>query len=62
MLVLSRKAMETIAIGEEIEVIVRRINGNRVTLAIRAPYNVRIVRGELLGKAPTLKAPEVEHA
>lgn len=47
MLVLSRKAGERIQIGEGITVEVRRVAGNRVTLAIEAPKDVRILRGEL---------------
>ena len=47
MLVLSRKAGERIQIGEDISLEVRRIAGNRVTIAFRAPRDVRILRGEL---------------
>lgn len=47
MLVLSRKMGERIHIGEEIFVEVRRVAGNRVTLAVSAPRSVRILRGEL---------------
>lgn len=47
MLVLSRKMGERIHIGEDIFVEVRRVAGNRVTLAVCAPKNVRILRGEL---------------
>lgn len=47
MLVLSRKVGEKLVIGENIEVVVSRICGNRVTLAVGAPHDVRIVRGEL---------------
>ena len=47
MLVLSRKMGERIHIGEEIFVEVRRVAGNRVTLAVCAPKTVRILRGEL---------------
>ena len=47
MLVLSRKMGERIHIGEDIFVEVRRVAGNRVTLAICAPKSVRILRGEL---------------
>lgn len=47
MLVLSRKVGERIHIGEDIFVEVRRIAGNRVTIAIEAPREVRILRGEL---------------
>jgi carbon storage regulator len=47
MLVLSRKMGERIHIGEDIFVEVRRVAGNRVTLAVCAPKHVRILRGEL---------------
>jgi carbon storage regulator len=47
MLVLSRKLGERLFIGEDIVLIVNKIAGNRVTLAIEAPNHVRIVRGEL---------------
>lgn len=63
MLVLSRKASERIQIGENITVEVRRIAGNRVTIAIEAPRDIRILRGELQQAAdefsdePTESAP-----
>jgi carbon storage regulator CsrA len=47
MLVLSRKAGETINIGEGVKVSVIRLEGGRVRLGIEAPENVRILRGEL---------------
>ena len=47
MLVLSRKVGEAIHIGEDITVIVSRIDGNRVRLALTAPRDVHIVRSEL---------------
>lgn len=47
MLVLSRKAGQAITIGEDITVEVRRVAGNRVTLALQAPKDVRILRGEI---------------
>ena len=47
MLVLSRKSGERIHVGDDITVEVRRVAGNRVTLAIEAPRDVRILRGEL---------------
>ena len=51
MLVLSRKIGERINIGDDIVVEVRRVAGNRVTLAVEAPRSVRILRGELLQPA-----------
>lgn len=47
MLVLSRKVGERIHVGDDIVLEIRRIAGNRVTLALAAPRSVRILRGEL---------------
>ncbi len=47
MLILSRKVGERIVIGEGIEVIVQRVSGDRVTLGLAAPRDVKILRGEL---------------
>ena len=47
MLILSRKVGESIAIGDNINIVVNRIAGNRVAIGIKAPNNVRVVRGEL---------------
>jgi len=61
MLVLSRKATERIHIGDNITVEVRRVAGNRVTLAIEAPRDIRILRGELEKIAKEFEdAPVVE--
>ena len=55
MLVLARKSGETIRIGDDIVVRIQRITGGRVTVAIAAPRERRILRGELVGrpKAPS---------
>jgi carbon storage regulator len=59
MLVLSRRVGEKLVIGPfvkadgvqfNIEVEVRRVAGNRVTIAIDAPKEIRLLRGELLGR------------
>lgn len=47
MLVLSRKVGEKLVIGGNITVVVSRVAGNRVTLGIEAPSDVRVIRGEL---------------
>jgi carbon storage regulator CsrA len=47
MLVLSRKSGERIHIGDNITIEIRRVAGNRVTIALDAPRDVRILRGEL---------------
>jgi carbon storage regulator len=57
MLVLSRKSGERIRIGENITIEVRRVAGNRVTLALDAPRTVRILRGELEQAAKEFREP-----
>ena len=47
MLVLSRKRGERIRIGSQITIEVRRIAGGRISLAIDAPREMRILRGEM---------------
>jgi carbon storage regulator len=47
MLVLSRKEGERIVIGDNITLIVSKVSGNRVTIGIEAPRDVKVVRGEL---------------
>ncbi|NYF23925.1 carbon storage regulator CsrA [Sporosarcina sp. JAI121] len=48
MLVLSRKKGESIWLGDEIEITISEIKGDQVRIAINAPKNVPILRGELL--------------
>jgi carbon storage regulator len=57
MLVLSRKIGERLIIGDNIVVTVNRVAGNRVTLGIEAPGDVRIVRGELKPAAEPSATP-----
>ena len=54
MLVLSRKEGERLVIGDNVVITVNRISGNRITLGIDAPRDIRIVRGEL---EPLVEAP-----
>lgn len=51
MLILGRKAGESVDIGDDIRVTVLSVEGGRVRLAITAPKNVPIVRCELLDAA-----------
>lgn len=62
MLVLSRKTGERICIGDNITIEVRRVAGNRVTLALDAPRDVRILRGELEKVAREFEGPVHEEA
>jgi carbon storage regulator len=47
MLVLTRKLMERLYIGDEICVTVVRLEGGQVRLGIDAPRHIPVVRGEL---------------
>lgn len=47
MLVLSRQRDETIMIGDQIQITVVDIRGNRVRLGIRAPQDVQVHRQEV---------------
>jgi len=47
MLVLSRKEGERIVIGDNITLIISKVSGNRVTIGIEAPRDVKVIRGEL---------------
>lgn len=53
MLVLSRKEGEKIQIGDNATFTISQIHGNRVSIAIEAPRDVRIVRGELPARVET---------
>ena len=50
MLVLTRKAGESIYIGHDISVTIVKVNGRQVRLKIDAPREVPILREELLGQ------------
>jgi carbon storage regulator CsrA len=62
MLVLSRKVGERIHVGDNIVLEIRRIAGNRVTVALEAPRDVRILRGELEGPAKEFRSAEPQAA
>lgn len=47
MLVLSRKETQTIRIGDDIEITLVRVSGDRVRVGIEAPPEMVILRGEL---------------
>lgn len=48
MLVLSRKESETFFLGDEIEVVVLEVQGDKVKLGINAPKSVKVLRKELV--------------
>ena len=53
MLILQRRAGESIRIGEDIEITVVSTEGGRVRLSISAPKEVTILRSELIGARET---------
>lgn len=62
MLVLTRKATETIRIGDDIVIKVIKTGRGTVKLGIDAPESIRVMRGELCDPAPSrLIENEVEH-
>jgi carbon storage regulator len=50
MLVLTRRAGQALRVGDDVEVHVVRIEGDRVVLGVIAPREVHVVRAELLGE------------
>ncbi|KXG78805.1 Carbon storage regulator [Fervidicola ferrireducens] len=48
MLVISRRRGERLFIGDEVEITVVEVDGDRVKLGIKAPKGVKILRAELL--------------
>ena len=59
MLVLTRKLMEKLFIGDDICVTVVRLEGGQVRLGIDAPRDVTVVRAELVPDRP---APRIRPA
>ena len=62
MLILQRKAGESLLIGEDITVRVMSVDGVRVRLAISAPPEVSILRSELLDAKLANQDSAVEEA
>lgn len=48
MLILTRRAGETLRIGDDVEVTVLGVKGNQVRVGIEAPKIITIIREELL--------------
>ena len=56
MLVLSRREGESILIGDDIEISVIEVQGDKVRLGITAPKNLRILRRELIEELTSTNA------
>ena len=59
MLVLTRKAGEAICIGDDIELRIVSVRGQKVRLAIEAPREVSVRRSELMDEATQLSGPRL---
>jgi len=62
MLILQRKAGESLVIGENITVAIMAVEGNRVRLAISAPEDVPILRSELITATAANRDSAMEEA
>ncbi len=60
MLVLTRKTNQTIMIGDEIEVTILSISGEKVRLGIKAPREVPVFREEVTGSPEPVASEESE--
>jgi carbon storage regulator len=64
MLVLTRKTNQSIMIGDEIEITVLSVSGDKVRIGIQAPRDISVFRQEVYesmdGKSATEKPPAGE--
>ena len=60
MLILSRYKGQTIQITGGIEIEVLKISGNQVRLGVRAPKEIKVLRGELEKKVEPLRVSLAE--
>lgn len=61
MLVITRRKDESILIGDDIEIIIAKIDDTTVKIAINAPKNIRILRKELLKEVTEENKNSVSH-
>lgn len=62
MLVLTRKAEQSIMIGDDIEIVVSSIDGNAVRIGIKAPRDLKILRKETFEEVRLQNLRAVEDA
>lgn len=60
MLVLTRRAGESLMIGEEIEISLIEVQGEKVKIGIVAPRDIRVLRKELLDELRSTNAQAAE--
>lgn len=61
MLILTRRPMQTVTIGNEVTVTVLEICGNRVRIGVSAPRDTAVLRAEVADKARSRRAPDADH-
>ena len=61
MLTLSRKSNETIRIGDDICITIKRIDSDLVKVGIEAPREIAIYRGEIYEKMKSLNLQAASH-
>ena len=59
MLVLTRKELQSIVIGVNIEITVAEVRGQRVRLAIEAPAEISVRRAEIAPRSAVEQIPRV---
>ena len=60
MLILTRKAGETLMVGEDVTVTVMAVNGNQVRIGINAPKDVEVHREEIYERIKEEKTQQRE--
>lgn len=60
MLVLTRKLMERLYIGDDVCITVVRLEGGQVRLGIEAPREVAVVRAELVPDRTSIQPPRLD--
>jgi len=60
MLILQRRAGESLQIGDDIRITVTSVDGGKVRLAISAPGDVRILRSELVSAAAAVNCDSAQ--
>jgi carbon storage regulator len=61
MLILTRRPMQTVTIGNEVTVTVLEICGNRVRIGVNAPRDIPVLRVASTKKARSRRAADVDH-
>lgn len=60
MLILGRRSGESIVIGDEVEIVVKKVEGKQVWLGINAPRNISVHRREIYEKLKELQLEEAQ--